>query len=413
MAKIKLLPLKYRNIVGKCLVKYASERIQKAVDLIPLFTEEAAAPVEVLVTGKESNSPENKVKSDEVLQESVADQHTFREAEEKPGDQTQLIDAGEDDAEEDNDNEVTHALETASGISGDQTQLVQAEYKAVPDKGMEETVLIAHSDEAAGQSSTFADPQQTTTLEPEVSPTGNFVEKDPAKTPGRFQDSKKLTGGTNKKNWIILFSAILLLVTGFFLFRHFHADKSPLAEKYILKAANTKTAGNPSYFIAPEFVKIEGGSFFMGNDNDWATEAESPEHEVHLIDFSISKYEVTVEEFRQFIHDTRYITTAETAGTSGIYKNGKWEQGKGIHWRFDQYGQPMDTTSQKLPVVHVSWDGCKQILRVAVGQNAQTLPAPYRGPMGIRSQRRKQVKEFCVQWQRLTANHCLVQYKLR
>ena len=52
----------------------------------------------------------------------------------------------------------------------------------------------------------------------------------------------------------------------------------------------------------PEMVKIEGGTFIMGQDSGEGD--EKPEHEVELSTFYIGKYEVTVSEFRTFCEAT-------------------------------------------------------------------------------------------------------------
>ncbi len=53
--------------------------------------------------------------------------------------------------------------------------------------------------------------------------------------------------------------------------------------------------------LVPETVFVKGGTFIMGNNTGQPD--ESPEHEVLVNDFHISKYEITVEQYQQFCED--------------------------------------------------------------------------------------------------------------
>ncbi|MCQ2975707.1 MAG: formylglycine-generating enzyme family protein [Bacteroidales bacterium] len=56
----------------------------------------------------------------------------------------------------------------------------------------------------------------------------------------------------------------------------------------------------------PQMVKVEGGTFAMGNPGSKAPKGdvdERPVHNVNLKDFYIGKYEVTVKEYKEFIND--------------------------------------------------------------------------------------------------------------
>ncbi len=54
---------------------------------------------------------------------------------------------------------------------------------------------------------------------------------------------------------------------------------------------------------SPEMVKVEGGTFYMGNDYG-AGKDERPEHEVTLSEFYMAKYEVTLSEYTKFCQVT-------------------------------------------------------------------------------------------------------------
>ncbi len=60
----------------------------------------------------------------------------------------------------------------------------------------------------------------------------------------------------------------------------------------------------------PEMILVKGGSFSMGNPyNDKARKGEAdekPVHKVNVNDFYISKYEITVKQYKEFIADKSY-----------------------------------------------------------------------------------------------------------
>jgi formylglycine-generating enzyme required for sulfatase activity len=52
-----------------------------------------------------------------------------------------------------------------------------------------------------------------------------------------------------------------------------------------------------NFFIDLNMVAVKGGSFIMGNDNSRYND-EKPAHEIQLNDFSMSKYEITIEQWK-------------------------------------------------------------------------------------------------------------------
>lgn len=64
--------------------------------------------------------------------------------------------------------------------------------------------------------------------------------------------------------------------------------------------------------LPPEsFVLIEGGTFRMGDVFGDGEAHERPVHTVAVSDFHLSRYEVTVAEFKSFVEETGYRTSAE------------------------------------------------------------------------------------------------------
>lgn len=104
-----------------------------------------------------------------------------------------------------------------------------------------------------------------------------------------------------------------------------------------------------------EMVKINGGTFEMGQHSEHATDM-SPAHDVTLSDFYMAKYEVSVELFKKFIDATAYKTDADKYGGSYLWGRGYWELSKNVNWKCDTKGHPLDETDYDLPVIHISYN---------------------------------------------------------
>lgn len=131
--------------------------------------------------------------------------------------------------------------------------------------------------------------------------------------------------------------------------------------------------------LGVRFVYIPPGSFTMGSryaeisasDADKKFFAdESPPHQVNFTKgFWLSETEVTVAQFRRFVRETGYRTSAERRGESlGEYtvttdaagrKSGSWRHGKGLNWTRPGPGHKGDCH----PVRHVSWEDAKAFCR--------------------------------------------------
>jgi len=73
--------------------------------------------------------------------------------------------------------------------------------------------------------------------------------------------------------------------------------------------------------VSTGMVLVEGGTFEMGDVFGDGSENERPVHRVTLSDFFISKYEITVAQFRQFSAETAYRTSAEGPNDEDARKN--------------------------------------------------------------------------------------------
>jgi formylglycine-generating enzyme required for sulfatase activity len=105
----------------------------------------------------------------------------------------------------------------------------------------------------------------------------------------------------------------------------------------------------------PEMVLIEGGTFLMGSPagDAEADDDERPAHQVTVRPFALARCETSVGEFRRFVEETGYQTTAERAGncyTVNAAGDG-FEERAGARWDAPGFPQTDDH-----PVVCVSFD---------------------------------------------------------
>lgn len=110
--------------------------------------------------------------------------------------------------------------------------------------------------------------------------------------------------------------------------------------------------------IEKNMVFIKGGCFKMGNAFKDGNEDEEPVHKVCVDDFYLGKYEVTVGEFRAFVHDTGYRTEAERGDGMHYWSGSEWERKEDIYW--DNTGFPQE---DRQPVVGVSWNDTQEFIK--------------------------------------------------
>jgi formylglycine-generating enzyme required for sulfatase activity len=115
-------------------------------------------------------------------------------------------------------------------------------------------------------------------------------------------------------------------------------------------------AGNPPSVAAasPAMAAISAGIFTMGSpeielDRESFREVR---HQVQISAFYLATKELSVGEFRRFVEDSNYVTTAEADGGAFAYDDAKGESGfrADITWRNPGFRQGDDH-----PVVCVSW----------------------------------------------------------
>lgn len=97
---------------------------------------------------------------------------------------------------------------------------------------------------------------------------------------------------------------------------------------------NIKNNNASSYLFSEnhnetKFEDLKGGWFFMGSEENYVFpgDGEGPVRKIYVDEFSISKYSITIKEFKRFIDDTNYTTDAEKFGWSFVF----YEQLKDSH----------------------------------------------------------------------------------
>src|SRR6185295_16801688 len=93
----------------------------------------------------------------------------------------------------------------------------------------------------------------------------------------------------------------------------------------------------------PEMVVVPAGNFSMGSptsEPDRNTD-EGPQHQVTFAQpFALGKYEVTLGEFRQFVHESGYsVKRANAGGSCWVDHEGKgtWKNTVGYDWDYPGY----------------------------------------------------------------------------
>ena len=164
-------------------------------------------------------------------------------------------------------------------------------------------------------------------------------------------------------------------------------------------SSNNDTQGQSSTHVSPRYqartgqgealmVLVPGGTFWMGisaDETDRAIEdcktefkkeaasckglvlSAQPRHQITLDPFSLDPYEITNQQFEQFVQATSYQTTAEKEGSASVrIGNQGWQERRGATWRQPEAGPEVFASDRaNHPVVNVSWHDAEAYCRWA------------------------------------------------
>jgi formylglycine-generating enzyme required for sulfatase activity len=100
-----------------------------------------------------------------------------------------------------------------------------------------------------------------------------------------------------------------------------------------------------------DMVLVQGGTFQMGDIFGDGNSDEKPLHTVTVSSFFMSRYEVTMGQFSQFVGESGYLTSAERMGGWLVWTRTAWERKFDASWK-----NPYFTQAKQEPVVMVSWN---------------------------------------------------------
>lgn len=129
--------------------------------------------------------------------------------------------------------------------------------------------------------------------------------------------------------------------------------------------------------IEPDMVRIPSGKFRMGSPEteEGRQNDEGPQHEVTISrPFALSRHEITVGQFRQFVEDAGYQTTAEQSGKGCYVWNAEKKQAEQLPER--NWKNPGFKQNDGHPAVCVSWDDAQAYVKWL----SQRTGAAYRLP---------------------------------
>ncbi len=129
---------------------------------------------------------------------------------------------------------------------------------------------------------------------------------------------------------------------------------------------------------SPEMVVVPHGGFTMGSPDrdDTASDIERPAHYVRFArGFAMSRTEVTVDQFRDFIRASGYRPTATRRGQALVYdeRSGNFVRRNGVDWQSAYDGSRADGS---LPVVFVSARDAQAYVEWLASQSGQRYRLP-------------------------------------
>jgi len=167
--------------------------------------------------------------------------------------------------------------------------------------------------------------------------------------------------------------------------RAFFEIPDSLLLRWGIEPAQTRRARK----VPPNFVRIPDGEFTMGSPEGELGRAETMElykkynqdysetqHQVKVSEFYLSKYAVTLAEFKTFIEESKYQTNAEKEKSSQIWDGNEWKDKEGINWRHGVSGNERVPEEDNHPVLHVSWNDAVAYCKWMSNKTGKSLRLP-------------------------------------
>ncbi|MEI7695832.1 MAG: SUMF1/EgtB/PvdO family nonheme iron enzyme [Chlorobium sp.] len=132
-------------------------------------------------------------------------------------------------------------------------------------------------------------------------------------------------------------------------------------------------------YIIPlrNFILIRGATFTMGSPkNEVGRSSDETQHWVKVSEFYLSKYAVTLAEFKKFIDESGYQTDAEKENSSFIWDEKEWKDKEGINWRHGVSGNERAPEEDNHPVLHVSWNDAVAYCKWMSDKTGKSLRLP-------------------------------------
>ncbi len=113
---------------------------------------------------------------------------------------------------------------------------------------------------------------------------------------------------------------------------------------------------SPAIELTDGMVRLRGGPFDMGNPRP-AEADQRPIHRVQLDPFWLDATPVTNRQFRKFVEQTQFKTSAQRRGRSLVFdrETGSWREMPGAEWTHPDGPDSSLAGKEDYPVVQVSW----------------------------------------------------------
>ena len=129
----------------------------------------------------------------------------------------------------------------------------------------------------------------------------------------------------------------------------------------LMTTAWSLASGQNAKVQMPKMILVDGGTFMMGNNN--GSGDEKPAHKVTLNSFYIGAFEVTYNEFKQFIDATKYRTDSEQPDSLNVKSGLPPRAIKNGTWNKNRDGSPIPLTDSLKPVGNISWNDAVAYLK--------------------------------------------------